>query len=129
MPCRTVWGAREVDVHTLGNALHALGVHGACTTSSERVLRRDLRLVGAAGSDWAASTVARRGADGEAATAGLPPKPLSPRACARSASAREREGRCGAGVSVADEWGRGGPPGRRLVADWGSEVEGVRERE
>jgi hypothetical protein len=59
MPCRTVRGEREMDVHMLGNALHALGVHGACTTSSERGLRRDLQLVGAAGNDWAASMVAR----------------------------------------------------------------------
>jgi hypothetical protein len=68
MPCRTVQGAREMDMHTLGNALHALGVHGACTTSLERGLRRDLWLVGAAGNDWAASTVARghlwRGSNG-----------------------------------------------------------------
>jgi hypothetical protein len=30
---------------------------------------------------------------------------------------------------VADEWGRGSPPGWQLIADWGSKVEGVRERE
>jgi hypothetical protein len=51
------------------------------------------------------------GADGEAAMAGLLPKPLSPRVCARLASAREREKvRCRG--SVAGEWGRGVPPGR-----------------
>jgi hypothetical protein len=55
--------------------------------------------------------------------AGFPPKPRSPRACAWSASARER-GKVRCRVSVADEWGRGGPPGRQLIADWGSEVEG-----
>jgi hypothetical protein len=59
MSCRTVQGAREMDVHMLGNALHALGVHGACTTSLERGLRRDLRLVGAASNDWAVSMMAR----------------------------------------------------------------------
>jgi hypothetical protein len=68
MPCRTVQGAREMDVRTLGNALHALGIHGACATRSERGLRRGLRPVGAAGNDWAASTVARgcgwRGSNG-----------------------------------------------------------------
>jgi hypothetical protein len=59
MSCRTVQGAREMYVRTLGNALHALGVHGACVARSERGLQQDLRLVGAAGNDWAASTVAR----------------------------------------------------------------------
>jgi hypothetical protein len=29
---------------------------------------------------------------------------------------------------VAGEWGRGASPGRQLIADWGSEVERVRER-
>jgi hypothetical protein len=40
MLCRTVRGARETDVRMLGNVLHALGVHGACATRSERGLRR-----------------------------------------------------------------------------------------
>jgi hypothetical protein len=48
-----------MDVRMLGKALHTLGVHGACAARSERGLREDLRLVGAAGNDWAASTVAR----------------------------------------------------------------------
>jgi hypothetical protein len=38
--------------------MRALGVHGACRTWSGRGRLRDLRLVGAAGSDWVASTVA-----------------------------------------------------------------------
>jgi hypothetical protein len=59
MPCRMVQIASEMDVHTLGNALHALGVHGACATELERGRRQDLQLVGTAGSDWVVSTVAR----------------------------------------------------------------------
>jgi hypothetical protein len=59
MPCRTVQSASEMDVHTLWNALHALCVHGACSTRSERGRLRGLRPVGAARVDWAASAVSR----------------------------------------------------------------------
>jgi hypothetical protein len=59
MPCRTVYGASEMDACTNGNAVHALGIHGACSTGSERGRLRGLRPVGAAGVDWAASTVSR----------------------------------------------------------------------
>jgi hypothetical protein len=58
MSCTYVCGTRPERPHACGNASGALGVHGACTTGSGRELRRDLRLVGAAGNDWAASTVA-----------------------------------------------------------------------
>jgi hypothetical protein len=57
MPCRTVCGTRGEDVCTTGNAVHALGVHGACSTRSERGQLRGLWPVGAAGIDWVASTV------------------------------------------------------------------------
>jgi hypothetical protein len=59
MPCRTVCGASEMDACTNGNAVHALGVHGACSTGSERGRLRGLRPVGAAGVDWAVSMVSR----------------------------------------------------------------------
>jgi hypothetical protein len=58
MPCRTVFGARGEDVCTSGNAVHALGIHGACSTRSERGRLWGLWPVGAAGVDWVASTVA-----------------------------------------------------------------------
>jgi hypothetical protein len=72
MPCRTVCGGRGEDVCTSGNAVHALGVHGACTTGSGRGRLRDLRPVGVAGIDWVASMVASgrgwRGSNGWLAT-------------------------------------------------------------
>jgi hypothetical protein len=58
MPCRTVCGARGEDVCMSRNAVHALGVHGACSTRSERGQLRGLWPVGAAGIDWVASMVA-----------------------------------------------------------------------
>jgi hypothetical protein len=58
MPCRTVCGERGVDACSSGNAMHALGVHDVQAERSERGLQRDLWLVGVAGSDWVASTVA-----------------------------------------------------------------------
>jgi hypothetical protein len=89
MPCRTVCGAWGEDMCTSGNTVHALGIHGACSTWLGRGQLRGLRPVGAAASiGWR-----RRWpvvVDGETATAGLPPKPWSPRACARSALARGR---------------------------------------
>jgi hypothetical protein len=59
MRCTYMCGTRPEQARACGNASGALGVHGTCTTGSGRGLRRDLRLVGAAGSDWAALTVAR----------------------------------------------------------------------
>jgi hypothetical protein len=91
MPYRTVCGTMEVDACMSGNVMHALGIHGVQAARSEQGLQQELRPVGAASSDW----WRRRwpvGVDGKAAMAGLPPKPWSPWACARSASAREREG-------------------------------------
>jgi hypothetical protein len=58
MPCRTVCGTRGEDACMSGNMMHALGIQGACTTWSGPGRLRDLWLVGAAGSDWVASTVA-----------------------------------------------------------------------
>jgi hypothetical protein len=58
MPCTYVCGTRPERARACRTS-GALGVHGACTTGSGRGLRRDLRLVGAAGNDWAMSTVAR----------------------------------------------------------------------
>jgi hypothetical protein len=52
---------------------------------------------------------------------------LHGRAHGRHRREREREGEVqGLRWLV---WGRGAPPGRQLIADWGSEVEGVRDRE
>jgi hypothetical protein len=51
MSCRTVCGARGEDVCMRENAVHALGVHGACSTRSERGRLRGLWPVGAAGID------------------------------------------------------------------------------
>jgi hypothetical protein len=88
MLCIMVQSARETDVHTLKNALHALGVHararhgqseGGCGVYgwSER---------------WPAIGWRRRcpeGVDGEAAMTVLPPKLGLPQACTWSVSVRE----------------------------------------
>jgi hypothetical protein len=58
MPCMYMCGMRPERARACGNASGALGVHGACTIESGQGLRRDLRLVGAAGNDWAVSMVA-----------------------------------------------------------------------
>jgi hypothetical protein len=65
------------------------------------------------------------GADGEAATAGLPPKPLSPLACARSASARERERvRCRwFGGWRVGSWGSSWAEAHRRLGVWRGEGE------
>jgi hypothetical protein len=65
------------------------------------------------------------GVDGEAATAGLPPKPWSPRACAWSASARERgEVRCrGCGGWQVGSWGSSWVAARRRLGVWSGESE------
>jgi hypothetical protein len=117
MPCRMVQSVSEMDVHTLWNAFHALGVHARARHSQSE------GGCGVYGRSERRPSIGRRrrcpeGVDGEAATAVLPPKLGSPRACARSAPARE-ERRWGARAGVAGRWGRGGPPGRQLVADWG----------
>jgi hypothetical protein len=69
------------------------------------------------------------GVDGEAAMAGLPPKPRSPRACARSVSARGRgKVRCrGRGGWQVESWGSSWAAAhRRLgVGSGESEREGV----
>jgi hypothetical protein len=71
------------------------------------------------------------GIDGEGVTAGLPPKPLSPRACALSASAREREKvRCkGFGGWQVGSWGSSWEAARRRLGVWsgGGEREGVEQ--
>jgi hypothetical protein len=71
------------------------------------------------------------GIDGEAATAGLPPKPWSPRACARSASARGRaKVRCrGRGGWQVGSWGSSWAAAHRWlgVGSEESEREGVRK--
>jgi hypothetical protein len=59
MPCTYVCGTRLERARACRNASVALSIHDACTTGSRRGLRRDLRLVGAAGKDWDASMVAR----------------------------------------------------------------------
>jgi hypothetical protein len=59
MSCTYVCDTRPERARVCGNVSGALGIHGACAARSEQGLRRDLRLVGVAGNDWAASTVAR----------------------------------------------------------------------
>jgi hypothetical protein len=91
-----------------------VGVHASerdrCSRRAERALAGARHGLEQGHGRWLAIGLRQRwpeGADGEAATAGLPPKPLSPRACARSASAREREKvRCrGLGGWRVGSWG------------------------
>jgi hypothetical protein len=65
------------------------------------------------------------GADGEAATTSLPSKPQSPRVCARSVSAREREKvRCrGLGDWRVGSWGSSWAAARRRLGVWSGEGE------
>jgi hypothetical protein len=86
MPCRMVCGARGMVACTLGNALHALGVHGMRAAWSEREPWRDLRLAWSAGTDWATRAVSWE-CSSAAAAAGLLSKLGPPTACSRSVSA------------------------------------------
>jgi hypothetical protein len=65
------------------------------------------------------------GVDGEAATAGLPPKPRSPWACAQSASARGRgKVRCrGRGGWQVGSWGSSWAAARRRLGVGSEESE------
>jgi hypothetical protein len=71
------------------------------------------------------------GADGEATTTGFPPKPLSPRVCARLVSAGEREKvSCrGLGGWRVGSWGSSWAAAHRRLAVWSGEGEreGVRQ--
>jgi hypothetical protein len=88
MPCRTVCGVSKMDVCTNGNAVHALGVHARARQGQSEggygVYGRSERRPAIGGHRWCPE-----GVDGEAATAVLPLKLGSPRACAWLASARE----------------------------------------
>jgi hypothetical protein len=86
MPCRMVCGARGMEACMSGNALHALGVHGACAAWSERGPWRGLRAAWLAGTGWATRAVSWE-CSSVAAAAGLLLKLGSPTACFRLASA------------------------------------------
>jgi hypothetical protein len=90
MPCRTVCGVRGMVACTLGNMLHALGIHGVRAAGSERGPWRDLRPVWSASDGWAMRAVSRE-CFGAAAAAGLLWKLGPPTARSWSASAREEE--------------------------------------
>jgi hypothetical protein len=53
MPCKLVCGWGGEHACTSGNAMHALGIHGACTAWSERGPWRRLRAVWSAAAGWA----------------------------------------------------------------------------
>jgi hypothetical protein len=57
MPCRLVCGWRGEHACTSGNAMHALGIHGACTARSERGPWRGLRAAWSAAAGWATRAV------------------------------------------------------------------------
>jgi hypothetical protein len=71
------------------------------------------------------------GVDGEAATAGLPPKPRPPQACARSASARGRgRVRCRVrGGWQVGSWGSSWAAAHHRLGVGSGESERVRERD
>jgi hypothetical protein len=114
-----------------------VGAGTRCTLSASTACRRHGQSKGCGGTyGWSGQLAVigwrRRwpvGVDGEAATAVLPPKPWSPRACARSASARERgRVRCrGCGGWQVGSWGSSWAVARRRlgVGGGGGEREGV----
>jgi hypothetical protein len=86
MPCRMVCGARGMVACTLGNVLHALGVHGVHAAWSERGPWRGLRSAWSAGDGWATRAVSRE-CSGVAVVASVLLKLGPPMARSRSASA------------------------------------------
>jgi hypothetical protein len=113
-----------MDVRTLGNVLHALGVHGVCATRSERGLRRGLWPACSAGDGWAVWAVLWECSGAVAAASLLSKLGHQRRAPSRRQRERGIEVRCRVGVAC--RWGHGASPGRKLITDWGSRSGKVR---